>query len=66
MIPCKLEEMLKKMAAWFPIVSVTGPRQSGKSTLVRTAFPEYSYVNLEDPQQGMRARDPPDPTLSPI
>lgn len=35
-------------ARWFPIVSVTGPRQSGKSTLVQHLFPDYEYVNLED------------------
>lgn len=35
-------------ASWFPVVSVTGPRQSGKSTLVRSLFSDYAYVNLED------------------
>ena len=52
MISRDMEGLLKDMAGWFPIVSVTGPRQSGKSTLVRAAFPDYAYVNLEDPQQG--------------
>lgn len=33
----------------YPIVTVTGPRQSGKTTLCRTAFPELTYVNLESP-----------------
>ena len=59
MIPRQLEGLLKQMAGWFPIVSITGPRQSGKSTLVRAAFPDYAYVNLEDPQQGDRAREDP-------
>lgn len=45
-----LGDQLKQMAEWFPVVSLTGPRQSGKSTLVRHTFPDYSYVNLEDPQ----------------
>lgn len=31
------------------MVGVTGPRQSGKTTLVRTVFPDRGYVNLEDP-----------------
>lgn len=31
-----------------PVVAVTGPRQSGKSTLIRQVFPEYTYSNLED------------------
>ncbi len=42
------------------IVSVTGPRQSGKSTLVQAAFPDYVYVNLEEP--AVRARALVDPT----
>lgn len=37
----------------FPIVSITGPRQSGKSTLAQRAFPDFAYVSLEDPN--MRA-----------
>lgn len=45
-----LGAQLGKMAEWFPVVSLTGPRQSGKSTLVKHAFPDYSYVTLEDPQ----------------
>ena len=39
----------RKNADWFPVVSITGPRQSGKSTLVKAVFPEYQYENLEDP-----------------
>ncbi|MGD0726752.1 MAG: ATP-binding protein [Spirochaetia bacterium] len=42
-------EALKSLATGFPIVSVTGPRQSGKTTLVRATFPEVPYVSLEDP-----------------
>ncbi len=38
-----LRELLKK----FPIISVTGPRQSGKTTMLRAEFPEYEYFNLE-------------------
>ncbi|MBD5181311.1 MAG: ATP-binding protein [Bacteroidales bacterium] len=33
---------------FFPVIVVTGPRQSGKSTLCRHLFPDYIYVNLED------------------
>ena len=34
----------------YPVVTITGPRQSGKTTLVRTIFPNMPYVNLESPQ----------------
>ena len=48
MIERTLSSFVKDNAGWFPIVSVTGPRQSGKSTLVQHVFPDYEYVNLED------------------
>lgn len=35
----------------FPVVSVTGPRQSGKTTLARMVFKDYDYVSLEDPDE---------------
>ena len=36
--------------AWqyFPVVTITGPRQSGKTTLCRKLFPDLHYINLED------------------
>jgi predicted AAA+ superfamily ATPase len=37
------------LSAWYPIVAVTGPRQSGKTTLVREAFAGKPYLTLEDP-----------------
>ena len=40
---------LMKLAKGFPFVAVTGPRQSGKTTLVRSAFPDKPYISLEDP-----------------
>lgn len=43
-----LESKLRDLSRSFPIVSVTGPRQSGKTTLCRMAFEDYDYVNLED------------------
>lgn len=45
----EMKKTLLDMAAMFPAVTLTGPRQSGKSTLVRNAFPDYAYVSLEDP-----------------
>lgn len=39
---------LLRIKDFFPVVVVTGPRQSGKTTLCKMAFPDYGYVNLED------------------
>jgi len=44
-----LEKHLLYMAAKYPVVTLTGPRQSGKSTLVQHAFPEKPYISCEDP-----------------
>ncbi|MCX6701064.1 MAG: ATP-binding protein [Methanomicrobiales archaeon] len=49
MIKRDAEKKLKRLAEEFPAVSVIGPRQSGKTTLVRSVFPEKPYVLLEDP-----------------
>lgn len=43
-----LTPYIKKLATKYPIVTLLGPRQSGKTTLVKTAFPEKPYVNMED------------------
>lgn len=44
-----LHPYLVKSAQSYPVVTLLGPRQSGKSTLARQAFPNYVYVSLEDP-----------------
>lgn len=40
---------LKRVSTKFPVVMVTGPRQSGKSTLLKHCFPKKEYVSLENP-----------------
>jgi len=50
-IPRDAEARLQHFASGYPVVVITGPRQSGKSTLVRHAFPEHRYVSLEDLDQ---------------
>jgi hypothetical protein len=59
MIPRHLESLLLTAVKEFPVVTVTGPRQSGKTTLVRTALPKHTYVSLEDPEQRRFALDDP-------
>ena len=48
MIERTLSEKLLQLSSQYPILTLTGPRQSGKSTLLRNAFPEYTYLSLED------------------
>lgn len=43
----------------FPILAVTGPRQSGKTTLLKSLFPDYTYVSLENPDNRSFAEDDP-------
>lgn len=47
MIDRQITEHLRDMLNKFPIISLTGPRQSGKTTLLKAAFPDYKYHNLE-------------------
>lgn len=51
MIPRQALEPLHRLARGFPIVALTGPRQSGKTTLARAAFAGKPYVSLENPQE---------------
>ena len=47
MIARKITPYIQKMLKKFPVISITGPRQSGKTTLLEEAFSEYHYYNLE-------------------
>ena len=51
MIEREITGRLTTLFEQYPFVTVTGPRQSGKTTLCRTAFPGLKYVNLEAPDQ---------------
>lgn len=48
MIQRKSKEALLRVAGQFPVVGVTGPRQSGKSTLVQSVFPDKRYITFDD------------------
>lgn len=43
-----ISEKIMEAHRYFPVITLTGPRQSGKSTLCRHLFPEYKYLNLEN------------------
>ena len=51
MIEREITPRLIALFKQYPFVTVTGPRQSGKTTLCRTVFPDLEYVNLEAPDQ---------------
>lgn len=59
MIPRTAEQTIRSLLEGFPIVTITGPRQSGKSTLARVIFADKPYVSLEDPDIRLAARDDP-------
>lgn len=45
----KLEEAIRDALNKYPIIALTGPRQSGKTTLLKHIFPDFQYVSLENP-----------------
>lgn len=49
MIPRHAEATARRLAGFYPIVAITGPRQAGKTTLAKAVFPRKPYVSLEDP-----------------
>lgn len=59
MVHRTLQESLVRDAQTSPVVTVVGPRQSGKSTLCGAAFPGHAYVNLERPDLRDQARTDP-------
>lgn len=58
-IPRTLAGTLRHSLEQYPVVTVLGPRQSGKTTFVRTECPDFAYVNLEDPEWRDLARNDP-------
>lgn len=64
MIPRAITPHLQALFGQYPFVTVTGPRQSGKTTLCHAAFPELEYVNLESPRVRRFAQEDPERFLA--
>lgn len=59
MINRELEKAIRENLNYFSVVTVTGPRQSGKTTLIKSMFPEMPYFSLENPDtREMAMTDP--------
>lgn len=48
LITRKIETEVSRIKNYYPVLTITGPRQSGKTTLCKSLFPDYKYFNLED------------------
>ena len=59
MIARNIAPLLQHLATQYPVITVTGPRQSGKTTLVKSVFPDKPYLTLEDPDVRRFALDDP-------
>ena len=59
MIPRLITPKVLALSQKFPVVAITGPRQSGKTTLIRNIFPDYRYFNLENPVERAFALEEP-------
>jgi len=59
MIKREITQELTQLASQYPVVTIIGPRQSGKTTLAKMTFPDYSYCTLEDPDiREFASKDP--------
>lgn len=59
-----ISSSIKEIIGKYPIIAVTGPRQSGKTTLLKSMFPEYEYVSLENPDMRSFAETDPNGFLN--
>lgn len=50
---------INEASLYFPVITVTGPRQSGKSTLLRHLFPAIPYISMENPDTRLQVRNDP-------
>jgi predicted AAA+ superfamily ATPase len=64
MITRDIDSTIRNLLKGFPIVTITGPRQSGKTTLAQFVFSNKPYISLEDPDSRRMAHDDPRAFLS--
>lgn len=64
MIRRSITPTVQEVSKYFPVVTITGPRQSGKTTLIRHLFDGYTYHTLEDPDARQWAEEDPRDFLS--
>jgi uncharacterized protein len=59
MIKRTIQKELARLAKEYPVITISGPRQSGKTTLAKMQFPKHTYCNLEQPDtRRLAERDP--------
>jgi len=55
----EIQKELAELVGNYPVVTITGPRQAGKTTLAKMQFPDFNYCNLEDPEiRDLADKDP--------
>lgn len=59
-----VEDVIRSLLSKYPIIAVTGPRQSGKTTLLKNLFPDYQYLSLENSDDRFFAEEDPNGFLS--
>ncbi len=64
MVTRTMQKHIYDVAKGFPVITITGPRQSGKTTLAKMSFPDYKYFDLEDPDIRQVMKENPKALLS--
>ena len=59
-----ITKQVKDAAREYPVITIVGPRQSGKTTLAQMVFPRHRYISLEDPDVRELAQSDPRAFLS--
>src|ERR1035438_69150 len=64
MIARSISAEIIRLSKKFPVITITGPRQSGKTTLIRNLFPDKKYVSMEIPETRLQALSDPNQFLA--